>query len=201
MVGSVDPLLSRVARWEHLGKRTFSDGTILIAPMPTRGSAAYLHRLYGPLSQDDISDIEERIGSVLPDEIVEFYKFHNGCSLFSGSIKLFGLVRTYRRSDLEAMERNPIDIVLPALDWRATHPSSSIQIGAYLDGTRMLINNDGSVVRVPQIGPETVLNTWGGFWIWFLSEIDRISHLYGADGAEWADFEQLMPAVSPLVAR
>ena len=201
MAGNVDPLLGRVVRWGHLGRKTYSDGTILVAPMPLRGSAAYLHRLYGPLNLGDISSMEEKIGSVLPAEIVEFYEYHNGCSLFSGAIKVFGLRRGYSRSDADAMARNPIDLVAPALHRRAIDPAAAIQVGAYLDGSRILINNDGSLVRVPQTGPDTVLSRWDGFWIWLLSEFDRISSLYDDQGAELADFEQIMPAASSLVAR
>lgn len=190
-----DPLLHRAQHWASLGTRCFSDGTVLIGPMPARGSEAYFHRIYGPLSQLEVERVEQEVQSNIPEQVVDFYLHHNGCSIFSGQLKVFGLRKAPGRADTDAIACSPIDIIRNTLHARAQDPGIIFQIGAYIDGSRVMIGHDGSVFRVPQLTFDKILNRWIGFMDWLLTEFDRMAPLFDSDGNEIARSDRITPSI------
>ena len=161
-----------IERWSHLGVQVFGDGTRLIGHLPERGIGAYLHRLFGPLSEELIDSVEDTLNQPLPADLRAFYSYHNGC-----------LRRSYDRSDFDAMACNPFDIVVPTLVNFSRSPSGEgIAICGYEDRSCALLEPNGEVVRVLGGVSEGVANKWPSFGDWLVTEYERVEKLYDAAG-------------------
>ena len=193
----LEKLHELVERWSPLGVQEFEDGTRLIGRLPKKGSGAFLHRLFGPLSTDLIDSIEDSVGQSIPDKLREFFRYHNGCILFDQSIYVFGLRRSYDRSDFEAMACNPFDIVVPALVTLPKSPSGKgIAICNYEDGSSVLIEPDGEVVRLLDDPSGRVVSKWSNFGDWLVSEYQRIERFYDEAGQLLVDPMDVPPSHS-----
>ncbi|WP_442580830.1 SMI1/KNR4 family protein [Mesorhizobium sp. ASY16-5R] len=191
----LDDLKQKAGKWSHLGERHLSDGTVLIGRMPKKGPGAYLHRFFGPLTDAEIDQLETQIRRSIPDRLRRFYKQANGVNCFDGSLFIFGMRRSWDRSEFDAMLCNPFDLFVPAITSTSRSPSGSgLCISRYGDGSSVFIEPDDSVVRAPEDSSRRVLNRWASFDHWISAEFDRISLFFDDPGLCSTDRENTVPA-------
>ncbi len=94
-------------RWEPVGLIVMSDGARLIGRVPQVAELAYLHRVPAPLSSNEIDGLEKAIGVEFPRDIRVFYLAANGLSIYSDALNVYGLRRSYQRSDALAASSQP----------------------------------------------------------------------------------------------
>jgi hypothetical protein len=186
-------LTQKLEKWSRLGVRRYSDGTMRIGRLTERAAEAYLHSLYGPLSADECEMLEEMVNQPIPRVLKQFYLSHNGCNLFRGSLVVFGLRRSYDRSDFDAMACNPFDLVVPAVTYKDKSPSGQgLCICTYQDKSPVFIEPDGKVVRTTHSDSHR-LNRWSSFEHWIVSEVDRINRFFDASGYSSSPLSQTVP--------
>jgi len=193
-----------VDRWRPAGVRSFADGTELIGNIASRSPNTFLHRLFAPLSEDEIEQLQQRIPMRLPESLRIFYRFHNGAGFFD-TISVYGLRRSWDRIDLDAMQCNPFDLFVPAVANRTLSPSGDgIAVSMYNDHSYVLVEPDGLVVRVPSQSAPVVLNRWPSFEAWLTSECDRLAPHFDENGDCDVNWRELVPtprAPAPSPAR
>lgn len=89
-------LLERVYAWERLGKRTPERGQTFIGlPHDENGKPTghtWLHRLFPPLTEAELADMEAGLEVTLPDEFKRVYRTMNGLSFFDDMVVMDGWV-------------------------------------------------------------------------------------------------------------
>jgi hypothetical protein len=179
----LETLHQMVGRWSHLGVSEFADGTRLVGHIPQKGSGAYLHRLFGPLQDDLIDSIEQRISQPVHRSLREFYHYHNGCILFSQAVFVYGLRSSYDRSDLDAMASSPFDIIVPAITHIAMSPSGrGTAVCKYEDSSIVFLEPDGAICRVLAGSYNKAVNRWSDLGSWLLSEFRRLEPFFDSTG-------------------
>jgi hypothetical protein len=158
------------------------DGTELFGRTPWRGTEAWHHLVFAPLSSDAIQSMEKLIEYELPIEVRNFYEGTNGLSLFSGSLAVYGLRRSYQRTDLAL--RQPFDITIPNRHERIrTAPASAIFLATYSkDGSHIYLDGRSGVLHhCPRFSAES-LRSWPDMATMLRSEISRMALYYAPDG-------------------
>lgn len=69
----------------------------------------YLHIIYDGINNRDLEFLASNID--LPEDLVLFYKKHNGINLFSNTLKIYGLGLYFHKD--EYIRSNSLDIMLP----------------------------------------------------------------------------------------
>lgn len=113
-MNSFDQILEVVGRAESLGWRTLSNGVRLVGHIPHFAPEAYLHVLFPPLEDGQISLIEQQVGRKFHADLKAFYGRSNGLTLFAYSLDFVGLRTSYVRTGDEAWQ--PFSIVRPTLE-------------------------------------------------------------------------------------
>lgn len=190
----IDDVHAIVARWSNCGEQRLSDGTLLIGRIQSKGVGAYLHRLFSPLTPEEILNLTELVRAELPYQLAEFYKFHNGCNLFESNITVYGLRRSLDRSDFDAVLSNPFDLRVQSLTHRQDSPSGNgFCFSKYQDDTLIFIENDGSVVRCSEGRDSKILNAWPSFPVWLVSELERFGRFYDHRGETAYQEDEMVP--------
>lgn len=186
---------SILERWSSFGSTTYPDGTRLIGKVGKPDHPIYGHSLFGPLSAVEVECLETSIQLEFPDGLRQFYLRHNGCILFRGALPVYGLRRSYDRSDIQAMVCNPFELRIPALTLKAISPSQrGIALSRYRDETHVFIEPTSIVVRTNEAG--RVLNRWETFDRWLTTEAARMTGLFGPLGEMLVEPEMTAPASS-----
>jgi hypothetical protein len=177
-----EKIIPVVLRFERLGSRILPNGVELIGHVPHRGPHAFLHLTFPPLNDHDTRDIEQQIGCPLPYELKEFYSYTNGLDLFSCSLAIYGLRRSFARSGDEA--RQPFSIVTPnTIERPLTLPGSVVIFGSYeWDGSTLGMSPECPTVYRFAPNSVEVLSEWPTFEEMLLREVDRLSALFDAKG-------------------
>jgi hypothetical protein len=171
-----------IEKWSYLGVRSYGDGTKLVGHLSRLGVHAYLHRLFGPLTDDEVEAYENRIQQPLHPSLKEFYEHHNGCMLFGNFICVFGVRRSYDRADFDAMACNPFDGFVPTIVNRDKSLSGrGVVLCTYEDQSLIFLEPDGVVHRIFE-GKPTPANVWGDLGDWLISEYVRLELLFDEEG-------------------
>ncbi|WP_298623209.1 SMI1/KNR4 family protein [uncultured Zoogloea sp.] len=166
------------------GNKVVADSYVLIQPTPHVAPAAYFHVIYSSLNESEISEIESLIQRQIPGDLVEFYKIHNGCQLFSGALSVDGLRRNTSRT-VDA-SRQPFSMVTPNIDERIKNsPTNAVFFGGYdWDGSLLYcMPNAKEIFRCNRDSAEPI-NQWPSLDDFFSSEIERLSKLFTGDGRQ-----------------
>lgn len=158
------------------------DGTELFGRTPWRGTEAWHHLVFAPLSLDDIEHVENLISDELPTKIRNFYEGMNGLSLCSGSFGIHGLRTSYERANLS--RRQPFDIATPNRHERiASAPASAIFLATYSkDGSQIYVDRRSGVLHhCPRFSADS-LRSWPDLATMLRSEISRMALYYMPDG-------------------
>jgi hypothetical protein len=188
-----DRVLAVLNRWEPLGVVTPGLGCRLIGHVPHVAPQAYLHRLFGPLSDPDIDLLESQTERALPHSLRAFYACSNGLNLFSSALIVYGLRSSWNRADVRAMLCQPFDARTPNLWERPLHyPSDAVVISTYQDRTFVAVHGDGTVDRSVRDG-SVRLNRWASIGDWLESEVLRLADLFDDFGRCSIPLEETAP--------
>ena len=158
-----------------LGSRTLANGAQLIGHVPHVAPQAYLHTIYAPLDEPEISSIEQQLGRKLPEDFRDFLRTTNGLKVFSDSLSIDGLRKNYIRTGDEAIQ--PYCITTPNIYERpANAPSQCIFIGGHShNGHLIYIDALTNKVHRCRRTSSKSLESWPDFWTMLTAEVDRIS--------------------------
>lgn len=168
--------------WGKLGCRTAANGAVLIGHVSHVAPEAWLHELYPPLSQSEISDAEVDCGVSFPESYRHFLLCTNGAKLFSGSIAIFGKRISYVRSGDDVWQ--PFSIVTPN---RVERPREAMTyhlfVGSYkYDGSHICIDTrDGRTFRSAR-GTIQQMTEWASFQAMLRGEVARLASHFDSTG-------------------
>ncbi|MTH98231.1 SMI1/KNR4 family protein [Roseibium sp. RKSG952] len=197
MLSHMSLVYETTRRWGHLPNQTLSDGTMRVARLPETFED-YLFEFPPPATELMIScsdrDLKMLTGMAIPAALVDFYRVHNGCSLFCGAISILGLPGDVfaRASKGTAQVHNLLTRAI-APDVPAPQ-GRDLTIAVYDNHTHALIRPDGTIGRVPDLRPDMVLNTWRCLDDWVLCETARLADQFAADGTRQNAFGQSQTA-------
>ena len=171
---------------KKLGFIDYGDGAMLIGHVPHVAPAAYLHRIYSPLNNNDITLLENLLQRNLPNQFKSFLLKHNGISFFLDSLYLYGLEKN---SDgrLSKPIFHPFSILIPNTIERPKDAEDSfLFIGGYGDdGSKLYIDDKtGKVFHCERYYSKKILKVWPNIEIMLLDETKRISKKFDENGKE-----------------
>ncbi|MDQ3996486.1 MAG: SMI1/KNR4 family protein [Gemmatimonadota bacterium] len=177
-----------------LGSRRLDDGTELIGHVPHVAPEAWLHILFPALTPEEIRQVEAEIGRPLGPTFSSVLAMHNGLSLFSDSLYIYGHRKSVRRTG--AAVRQPFSIRTPnTLERPKDAAPSHLFVGGYeSDGSHLYIDlRDSRVCRCTRRSAAP-LNAWDDFFGMLNSEARRLATLFDSQGRRTASLEALAPA-------
>jgi hypothetical protein len=185
-------ILMRLKEYKPLEEEHLSDGTHLIGKAPHIAPLAWLHTIYPGLTDENISELEEKIGVSIPDSYKDFLRLSNGLNVFNTTLSLFGLRKNYDRSHDQVWQ--PFDILTPNLRERPENARSNVFIiGSYdWDGSYLFIDRKTNKVHLCDRDDAASLYEWPNLEVMLRSEIDRLITLFDKNGKElYADTSTL----------
>ncbi len=189
---SVRETIETLKVFSYLGENILEDGSILIGRAPHIAPLAWLHSIYSPLTENEIWEIEKKIGD-MPNAYKEFLLIANGLGVFNTTLSLYGLRRNYKRQVPDVWQ--PFDIVIPnTLEKPANANENVFIIGGYdWDGSYLYIDKLSGRVHICDRDNANSLYEWGDFENMLSSEIKRLSSLFDKDGKEFDPDECTLP--------
>jgi hypothetical protein len=161
------------------------ENTTLLGQVPHVAPKAWLHVLFAPIDNEQILvGLEKQMQMMIPIEYRRFLTTeHNGLSLFSSSIELFGYRENYNRKSLQFL---PFDIVtINTFERPLNAGEDEFFIGSYnWDGSLIYVNTSSSKIFRCERDDSTPLNSWENLDDFLLKEISRLSKLYDQLGRE-----------------
>lgn len=166
----------------HLGQRTLPNGTRLIGHVPSVAPEAWFQCIYHPLRIEEIKYVEEDVGSPVPVVFSTFLQKCNGLSLFSYSLSIYGLRKSFSRTGDAVWQ--PFSIKTPNIDERPRYSQPSFfYLGGYrLDGSLLYIDTISHKVFRCKRRTAKPLNQWPTFEVMLESETERLSSLFDNEG-------------------
>lgn len=177
-------IMSYLDEWAHLGRKSVSNGAVLIGQTPHVGPEAWLHTIYSPLTKEKIEFVQRELVRPFDTSFTEFLECSNGTNLFSDSLSIFGYRESYDRTGNAVWQ--PYDIIALNEDFERPKgmPKDVIVIGSYnWDGSKICLHPGGVIVRSPRRSFGQ-LNKWDNFWELIELEIARLSGLFDKQGKE-----------------
>jgi SMI1 / KNR4 family (SUKH-1) len=165
------------------GQRILEDGTRLLGHVPHVGPDAWLHLLFPPLSDDEISEIESEMGIRLPESLKDFFSLANGLSLFSGTLSIYGRRHNYSRTGDGFWQ--PFSIVIPNTVERLRDAKPSfLFVGGYPAQKGFYLYVDTKDLRVYRCTRQSAapLATWENFGEMLVAEANRLALLFDQRG-------------------
>lgn len=190
----LDEVLAIIERARALASHRLDDGTELIGHVPHVAPEAWLHILFPPLPPPGIEQVETEIGRPLGPTFSSMLAMHNGLSLFSDSLYIYGHRSTMSRTG--DGERLPGGVRTPnTLERPKDADPSHLFVGGYgSDASRLYIDvRDSRVYRCSRRSAAP-LNRWDDFFSMLSSEARRLATLFDAQGRMKVAFDAVPPA-------
>ncbi len=178
----LERVVNLIDSYSCLGQRILDNGTRLIGHAPHIAPEAWLHIVFPPLGSREVSFIEDDVGESLPATFSFFLQRCNGLSLFSDSLNIYGLRKSFARTGDSVWQ--PFSIKTPNVDERPRRSKPSyFYIGGYRwDGSLIFIDKDTEhVYRCKQRNTKP-LNHWPSFEEMLESEARRLSDIFDRQG-------------------
>jgi hypothetical protein len=120
--------------WAAQGEQVYPDGTRRIGHIPHCAPEAYLHRLFAPLDEPSIEELQNQLDWDFPESFRRFLSLHNGVGVFSMFINVYGMRTSWTRTDPVVAAQQPFSILNPNVDRRpAEAPDDLLFIGSLGD--------------------------------------------------------------------
>jgi hypothetical protein len=87
----ITPMYEQMLRFSFLGKEKKPDGTMFYGRAPHVAPVAFLHKLYPPLTDEQIIELGNVAGNKIPRHLADLYRECNGLHYFSDSLSIDGL--------------------------------------------------------------------------------------------------------------
>jgi len=189
-----------VYQYIHLGEKVLSTDAILIGHVPHMGPEAWLHKLFPPLTYQDIEELENAVQHNIPAPYKEFLLLYgNGIRIFSDSFNLYGLRKLLGRgTDETSAQPYPLDI--PNTVERPKKANKEyLFIGGYSwDGSKIYIDGMTNKVYYCARRDATPLYEWNSFEEMLVSEVLRIQKHFDKDGKR---IDKSIPTVPNIIKK
>jgi hypothetical protein len=184
---NIESAIRLLEKWGEKSKKTTQNGSLIICHVPHVAPEAWFHELYKGLDEETIYDYEKQFPVKFPRVYREFLRMYNGINIFSDSLRIWGLRRSYERTGEGIYQ--PYELLLLNSERPKGCPASWLFFGSYRwDGSRMTFDTAAGienrrVFRVAQYSTK-VLNEWDSFEKWLSSEVERLSKMYDENGVK-----------------
>ena len=189
-------VLAIVDRARVLGVRRLDNGAELVGHVPHVAPEAWFHLLFPPLEEGEITELERNLGMSLDRVFHDFLSQHNGISLFSDSLAVYGVRKMLgRRGD--ALWGQPYDILTPNREERPRNARREhLIVGSYEDDGSLVVidTRDSSTFRSDR-DSITRFNAWKDFYAFLGAEAARLSHLFDRSGKK---IREGLPTTPPV---
>ena len=191
-----DTIKDILYKYQRFGIRTAENGTILIGHAPHVAPEAWLHKIFLPLTDNDIMLMEDEVKLPIPIPFKQFLKKSNGLQIFITKFSLYGLRRSYERIGDNTWQ--PFAMDTPNTIERIRNaPLDAVFIGSYsFDGSRLYMDRQNKVYRCLR-WDATPINRWNSFEEMLLSEVTRITKLFDSEGRQ---INKEQPTTPPMDA-
>lgn len=119
--------------------KILSNKNELICHTPQIAPQAWLHEIYYKLNNQEILDLESKIGKKMPEEYKAFLLMCNGINIFSDSLSIFGVRKSYKRIGDEAHQ--PYDLYEMNNENRNNINKNNLIIGSCDDNNNFIVYN------------------------------------------------------------
>jgi len=179
-----DIVIEKINKFGQFGIKELSNGTFLVGKAPHVAPSAWLHAVFAPLSDNQIEELQDKLGILLPDDFRYFLKRANGISIFSTSLSIYGHRDNYERNLGSVWQ--PFDIITPNKYERPKDATKDFFfIGGYdWDGSMLYIDLRTSKVYRCSNETSTPLNEWENLGKMLVEEVDRLIELFDSKGIE-----------------
>ena len=179
----LDILSSLIDIYKRNGEQTLPNGTRLICPTPFVAPKAWLHQIFYPLNNADISELEAQLTSYIPSQYKAFLQEANGVNLFNTSLCFYGFRLHLNTRNSWETTAQPFSILTPnTIESRINCLSDVLVIGGYdWDGSELYMNPENEVFRVG-LNSQAPINYLPSFEEMLKQEIERLTTLYDFDG-------------------
>jgi hypothetical protein len=168
-------VLDVVYRARSFGSRVLQDGTELIGHTPHVAPQAWFHVLFPGLTASQIESLEHALKRPLPREYRSFLTQMNGIRLFSGSLSIDGLRRSYERTgDAVWQPFNVVDV--NTIERPAGAGPSDFVVGGYkADGSLLCVDADTDETWRRDRDRPAPLNHWPSLLHTLADEAERLA--------------------------
>lgn len=125
--------------WKTLGEKTYPDGTRWIAHTPHCAPEAYLHHVFGPLEEEAIQTLQYTLEWDFPRNLKGFFQLHNGMSLFCSYLNVYGLRKSWSRTNALEFAQQPYSITDDNIEARPMGAPDNILFVGSLGNRRDLV--------------------------------------------------------------
>jgi hypothetical protein len=175
-------VLSRLTRWEPLGRRTSKSGATQIGRVPHVAPEAWLHSIFAPITAEEQLSILDRCPTYSGSGLHEVHGEFNGVNLFSGNFFLYGRRSNYFRSPDNVL---PWDLINANQEVRGRLAPGALLVGgsnALSSGIDFVESPNRTITAVENRDWNKVLFEWPNLRDCILSELTRLSVLFDSQG-------------------
>ncbi|WP_295711585.1 SMI1/KNR4 family protein [Mucilaginibacter sp.] len=177
-------ILKFLDSYRLFGEKRLENGTYLIGKAPHIAPNAWLHSIYSGLNLNEIKELENILGKLIPEGYRSFLEKSNGLKIFNTTFCLDGLRRSSSRGLDDVWQ--PFDIRTPNISER---PKNALDyfffIGGYdWDGSLLYIDTHTEKIHLCNRDNADSLYEWNDFERMLESEILRIINLFDSQGKE-----------------
>jgi hypothetical protein len=168
---------------DRLGSRVLENGTRLIGHVPHVGPEAWLHKIFAPISDRQIDELENDVAIKLPEVFRDFLTLTNGLSMFSGNLSIYGLRSSWERTGDAAGQ--PFSIVTPNTVERLVNAKKSfLFLGGYRSGKGYYLYIDTNDLAIYRCSRQSAipLQKWNSFPEMLVCETTRLAALFDERG-------------------
>lgn len=184
---SFPEILRRIEKAQSFGFREASTGAKLYGHVPHVAPEAWLHAVFPPLSEPDISALEVKLNRKVPESFQGFLRLTNGLGIFSHSIAIYGKRSNYVRMG-DAVWQPFCIVTANTFDKPENTQSFQFIIGSYRsDGALLSIDDRDGSVFVTKGRSKKVRNRWSDLDTMLIEEMDRLAGLYDSVGRKIVD--------------
>lgn len=163
---------------ESYGLRKQKDGTVLLGHIPHVAPEAFLHVLFAPTTEKEITSLEKQLKANIPSKYQAFLlKEYNGLIVFGQSLYLNGYRKNYDRTSKNIY---PFDLLtVNKFERPSDAEETDFFIGGYdWDGSLLYMKGEGS--KIFRCSRENVepLNSWTDLDSMLSKEIRRLSGFF-----------------------
>lgn len=171
-------------KFEPLGVEKTLSGAKLIGKAEFIAPNAWLHKIYRPLTENEIQEVENILGTNIPLSYKQLLKESNGCKFFNTTLSLDGFRRNYKRDEENIWQ--PFDLCITNVDERLFGASENIFfIGGYdWDGSLIYIDKISDQVKRCSVDNITPINIWQNLEIFLKEEIIRLESMFSLNGKQ-----------------
>ncbi len=184
-MNSYQEIKNLVYKFQELGIEQTENETILIGKTPQIGTEAWLNKIYKPLSESDLKELENNLNTEIPKQYKDFLRnFSNGLNILVSTFSLYGLRKNNSRDLIS--NRQPYSIETPNIFERHKNAKESyFYIGAYdWDGSLLFIDKETEKIHCCERFSAISRYEWNSLEEMIISEITRIYILFDDKGKE-----------------